>query len=136
MSLFILAAKVTADLTFITNSVNLSKIKPVATESSQTYYPIAVGRKKSYQTVGNLQEFSTDLSKFPICFLLNHLSTFLISIFTGQSKIWNLCSFHGCSFQNIFFLQKTFHRHDQVEHVPIPLHCTSAKETVYKFMQK
>ncbi|PKU43683.1 cadherin-related family member 4-like [Limosa lapponica baueri] len=54
--------KVTADLVFITNSVNLSKIKPVATELSRTYDPIAAGRKVSYQTIGNLQEFSTDSS--------------------------------------------------------------------------
>lgn len=48
VSLFILVSKVTADLIFITKSVNLSKIKPVATELSRTYDHIAVGRKKSY----------------------------------------------------------------------------------------
>jgi len=72
-----------ADLVFIINSVNLSKIKPVATELAQIYDPVAVGRKKSYQTVGNLQEFSTDSNEFWIFFLLNHLSTFLIIIFSG-----------------------------------------------------
>lgn len=69
VSLFILVSKVTPDLKSITNSVNLSKIKPVATELSQTYDHIAVGRKESYQTVGSLQEFNTDLSEFPIFFL-------------------------------------------------------------------
>lgn len=36
--------------------------------------------KKSYQAVGKQQEFITDMSEFPIFFLLNHLNTFLISI--------------------------------------------------------
>lgn len=42
--------------------------------------------KKSYQAAGNLQEFITGLSEFPIFFQLNHLSTFLISISLDRDR--------------------------------------------------
>lgn len=43
-------------------------------------------KKKPYQAVGNLQEFITDLSEFHFFFLLNHLSTFLISISLDRDR--------------------------------------------------
>lgn len=79
-------------------------MKPTATELSQTYDPVAVGRKKSYQIVGSLQEFNTDLSEFWIFFILNHLRTLdkvkfgvCIHSMNTASKIFLLYKRHSTS---------------------------------------
>lgn len=109
---------------FITGSVSLRKMKPTATELSQTYDPVAVGRKKILPNCWQLTRIQHWLE-----WVLDFLHTQSLKN-TGQSQIWSLRSFHEHSFQNIFALQKTFHKHDQVEYTPILLQATSLKETL------
>lgn len=91
--------------------------------------------KKTYQAVGNVQEFITDLSEIPIFFLLNHLSTFLISISLDRDKFE--ISIHSMDvLPKLFLLQKTFHKHDQIEHVLVPPQVTLIKETFYIYLNR
>lgn len=123
-SLFIMIPNVTADLTI--------------------YHWLSEPQKDeaySYRTKPNLWSCCCWKEKIlPNCWQLTRIQHWLEWVLdflhtqslknTGQSQIWSLRSFHEHSFQNIFALQKTFHKHDQVEYTPILLQATSLKETL------